>query len=70
MWTDIPKPSAQAYTNLGKPSTLGYTNISKPTGSVIGVLRAGMITGLVIPLTYSTTRSIFGSPWINISKPV
>lgn len=69
MWTNISKPGAQSYTKLSKPSNPSYTNIPKPTGSVIGQIKAGMITGLMIPLTYATTHTFTGSLWVNINKP-
>jgi len=54
------------YTNISKPTGASYTNVAKPTGGRL--IQIGMITGLLIPLTYSRIRSI-GSPWTNILKP-
>ena len=43
-----------------------YTNIAKPVGGLR--IFPGMITGLMIPLTYS--RSYDASPWFKIPKPL
>ena len=65
-WTNIPKPNTQTYSNLSKPSAQSYTNIPKPTLGY--TIRAGMATGLLMPLTYATTVTI-GKSWTNINKP-
>ena len=48
--------------------TTAYTNLAKPTGGVV-TIRAGMATGLLIPLTYAKQRFVESS-WIKIAKPV
>lgn len=54
------------YTNIPKPTTSNYTTITKP--NVPFTIRGGMITGLMIPLTYAVTLS-FGMPYTKITKP-
>lgn len=60
-----------SYTNISKPTGATYTDIVKPTllggGSTIKV---GMITGLLIPLTYATEHTFPGlSSYTNVAKP-
>lgn len=54
-YTKVPKPSGNVYTNLAKPSN-GFT------------LRAGMITALIMPVTYSVTKTI-GNAYTKVNKP-
>lgn len=42
-----------------------WTDIPKPTGS--GLIRAGMATGLLMPLTYAREYSI--DSWVKVNKP-
>ena len=59
------------YTNIAKPTGTSYTDVAKPTFPGSGTtIRAGMITGLLIPLTYATEHTFPGpSSYTNVSKP-
>ena len=59
-----------AYTNISKPTGSTYTSVAKPTNGGGGDIKAGMTTGLLIPLTYATAHSGAGSSgYTNVSKP-
>lgn len=55
--------SADTYYDGFNPNQ--WTDIPKPVGSTRIV--AGMITGLIMPVTYSREYSV--DPWIRVSKP-
>lgn len=46
-----------------------WTDVAKPTGGNSATIVAGMVTGLVMPVTYSTSHDVSGDPWIKINKP-
>lgn len=45
---------------------LQWTDVAKPIGYV--TLRAGMATGLLMPLTYATGM-VTDDPWMKVAKP-
>ena len=47
-----------------------WTKVAKPTGGGVITIRAGMATGLLIPLTYATDHTIFADDWTRINKPI
>ena len=59
------------YTNISKPTGAGYTNIAKPSDAGGNYqIKAGMITGILIPLTYATTHTApTGAGYTTVSKP-
>mgnify|MGYP001609398216 CR=1 FL=1 len=67
------------FTNVAKPTGASYTNLAKPALGGGTILRAGMTQGLLIPLTWPTTRILgggytrrakpTGTPYTNIAKP-
>lgn len=67
-YTNISKPAGASYTNVSKPAGASYTNIAKP--GKVSVIRRGMATGLIIPLTYAK-EYIAGSQglYVEVSKP-
>lgn len=56
------------YTNIAKPTGTPYTNVAKPAIGGGTTLRAGMTVGLLIPLTWPTTR-IIGGVYTRPAKP-
>ena len=46
-----------------------WTDVAKPTDSFSVTITPGMATGLLMPLTYSTTYNISGDSWIRVPKP-
>ena len=56
------------YTNISKPTGASYTNVAKPALGGGTILRFGMTQGLLIPLTWPTTRLI-GPRYTNIARP-
>jgi hypothetical protein len=45
-----------------------WTEVAKPTNSSF-TIRAGMATGLVMPITYATNYTFNSSSWTQVPKP-
>lgn len=45
-----------------------YVNVAKPTGES-AMIRAGMATGLLMPLTYAVNYTIPNSQYVKVLKP-
>jgi len=50
-------------------SQSAYTNVPKPNDIINRTISVGMITGVIIPLTYATSHTVSQTPWVNINKP-
>ena len=61
--------NAVVYTDLAKPTTLAWTDLAKPSAGFT-TIRAGMITGLMIPLTYAVNRTVGSGAWTDVAKPI
>lgn len=48
---------------------LAYTNVAKPADTSSSTIRVGMATGLIMPPTYSTAKTVTIDKWTRVSKP-